>query len=644
MSKEKDDLEIFVELSQKIREELGIIEHSSEDDLLKMGIKTLRDKEKVADQIKNEISSARLFGGDRSELLNRVELIRQKISRAIELWEKIKVNAKLEVKEGVVEVGRTFNVNLSLCNENPFDVLVNLQGSWPDGLRQIWESYPRSLKLKARGSQIISFSLQGLKEGTFIVGPFTLVCKADGMEESIFTETVKVEVRSLRPRLKIVKKVDKTSVSEGEEINVELTVENEGEKVAKEVYLKDDVSRLRVEGITEWRGELPPRSSQTISYKIRADAGNRVLNPATATFSDESGKQYSVHSNTVNINIQPKPTEKPVKIQDEKKKEKELDIEKIGVKDITEAAISLVVASAMAHPKIKKIAKKVIVDRSLRWTTSKQGGQEVTLIFEHPIAVVREDHKEFVRLRRATPIEILHGVDGLTARRLQEQFIHTMRGILNDWKPEGTTGIDVEEYSDTEAYERIRDALKEYGEKIDEEKLKELPRNPILICTYYAKRGLLRKETLMKVYVKTYADVEKLYFDEVDHIPMNLGRMDVSNFIRSVSQLKHPVIVLFCSPTGWDEETKRFAQGASDPRVHLVFIDLKTLEVYFNDKKDVLKELCSLMPKIEITYPEEMGEEVEKLDNLLLSGVLTQDRYIEEIKKLQSRSIAKIPE
>lgn len=647
MSEEKNDFEIFVELSQKIRRELGIIEISSEDELLEMGIKGLQEKMKVVEQIRNEIASARLSGVDKGRLLSDVELVKQKISGAIELWKEIKVDAKLEVNKKVVEIERTFNVNLILRNKNPFDVSVNLQGSWPDGLKQIGGLYPKSLKLKPKASQIVSFPLKGLKEGVFIVGPFTLVCKADGMEESISTGSVEVEIRSLKPVLKILKKVDRTSVGEGEEMNVELTVKNEGEKVAKDVILKDDVSGLIVEGITEWRGELLPGSSQTISYKIRANAGHKVLNSATATFRDESGRQYSVQSNIVNINARPRPVEELVKIREERKEEgkEKPSTEKIGIKEIIEGAILLVAGYATANPKVRKIAKKVIIDESLRYKTSEQKGQEVTLIFEHPIAVMREDYGEFVRLRRATPVEIFHGIDGLTARRLQELFIHMMRGILNNWRPEGTTGVDVKEYLDTEAYDRIRNTLKGYGEKLDEEKLKELPRNPTLVYTYYAKRGFLRRETLMEVYVKTYADVEKLYFDEVDHAPMNLSHADVSNFIRSISQLKYPVTVLFCSPTGWDEETKGFAREVSDPQTHLVFIDLKTLDSFFNDKKGVLKELCSLMPKIEEIYPEEMGKGIEKLDNLLLSDMLPLDKYIEEIKRLQSKNnTKKIPE
>ncbi|MEM2979860.1 MAG: BatD family protein [Thermoproteota archaeon] len=643
----EEEIRNKLRLSEEIRRELGIIEDSPEDELLEMGVEELQEKMKIAKRIDKEISSTSLLASDRGQLKSEIQLIKSKISRAIELWKEIRVDAELDVDRKTVETGQTFNVSLVLRNRNPFEVSVNLHGSWSDGLKQIGTSYPRSLVLKPRSSKNVSFLLQGLNEGVIVVGPFTVTCKADGMEESITTEPVKVEIRSLKPILKIVKNVSKTSVREGEEIEVKLTVMNEGRGIARDVYLRDDVGGLKVEGATEWRGELAPGSSQTISYRIVADTSHKVLKPAIVTFADISGKQVSVQSNTVNIEAQPRPVESPIEAParrgggGKEEKGRVISIDEI-MGEIGKLGISALIGYSLASisSKRRRIPKKVVVDEGLRWTPVKQKDQEVTLIFEHPITVVKDEYEEFARLRKATPVEIFHGVDGSTARGLQEQFIHMMRGVLNSWRPEGAIEVNVEEYFDTEASEKIRRALKEYGEEVEEEKLKGLPRNPMLVYTYRAKRGFLRKETLMKVYVKTYVNIERLYFDEVYHAPMSLSK-EVSDFIRSVSQLERPVVVIFCSPTGWDEGTKRFAQEASDPKTHLMLIDLKTLDAYFNDKKDVLKELYSLMPKVEITYLEEMGEEVEKLDNLLLNGTLTLERYIEEIKKLQTRSIMK---
>jgi uncharacterized repeat protein (TIGR01451 family) len=639
----EEEINNKLRLSEKIRRELGIVEHSSEDDLLEMDIEELQEKQKIVKRIKEEIASAKLMEDDRSHLMNRVRLIETKINSAIKLWKEIRVAAELEVHERITKVGQPFNVDLILLNKNPFDVAISLEGSWSQGLRQVGTPYPKSLMIKARSSKTINLLLQSTSEGTFIVGPFTIMCKARGMEERITTDSLKVETRALRPALKILKNVNKVRAREGEEIEVTLNVKNEGEGPARNVHLKDDVSGLRVMGgITEWRGELSPGSSQSISYRVAAERP-LVLKPAVVSFTDESGRQGFLQSNTISIDVQA--VEKPPEILKEEKKAEappRIGIDEI-ISEIGKLGISALIGYSIGSisPKKRKIAKKVVVEEGIRWTAWKQGDQEATLIFEHPIAVAREEHEGFVRLRKATPVEVFHGVDGLTARGLQEQFIHMTRGVLNSWRPEGATDVSMEEYPDTGAYERIRSILKEYGEEVDEKKLNMLPRNPTLICTYRAKRGFLRKETLMKVYVKTYADIEKLYFDEVDHTQMSLSHPEVSSLIKSLSQLEHPVIIFICSPTGWNEETKRFAREASDPKTHLVFMDLKTLDAYFNDRKNILKELYSLMPKVEATYPEEAGEELEKLDNLLLNGTLTLERYIEEVKKLWLRGATK---
>ena len=625
-------------LSEKMRRELGVVVHSSEDDLLEMGVVKLQEKLEAAKRIEEEVASAKLLGDDRHQLMSEIRLAKSKLSSAIKLWREIQVFAELEACRGPVRVGQPFAISLVLRNRNPFDVQASLEGFWSSELRCV-SPFPQNLTVKARSSCTVSFLLQSSSEGTFVVGPFTITCRADGMEKKVAIDPVKVEVRSFKPELKIAKNASRVRVAEGEEVEVTLTVENRGEGYARNVHLRDNTSGLRViGGVTEWRGELPPGSSKSISYRFIAER-SLVLKPAVVSFVDESGRQSSLQSNTVVVDVQA--VGKRVEAIEERREK--VEIPRIGVEEIIDEILKLGTIALIGYsvgsmiPKKRRIAKEVLVEGGLRWTTWKQGDQEVTLIFEHPIAVVREEYESFVRLRKATPVEIFHSVDSLTARRLQEQFIHAMRGVLNSWRPEGATDVDVKEYQDTGAIERIRKTLKEYGEEIDERKISTLPRNPALVYTYRAKRGFLRTETLMEVHVKTYANIEKLYFDEVDHAQMSISHPEVSSTIENLSQLKHPVVIFFCSPTGWDEETKNFARDASDPKTHLVFVDLKTLDTYYNSSKNVLRELCSLTPKVETEYPREASEKIEKLDNLLLNGTLTLDRYIEEVKKLQTR-------
>jgi hypothetical protein len=635
-------------LSERIRKELGVVLHSSEGDLLEMGVEKLQEKLEAAKRIEEEVASAKLMGDDRQRLLSEVRLAKSKLSSALKLWREIRVVAELEAG-GPARVGQPFTVKLVLRNKNPFDVKVSLEGSWSSELKLV-SPFQKSLTVRARSSSTVSFLLQSSSEGAFLVGPFTVACKADGMEERITVEPLKVEVRSLKPIVKVAKSLSKAKASEGEEVEVTLTLKNEGMGCARSVHLKDDVSGLKVVGgASEWRGELPPGSSQSVSYRFVAER-SLVLKPATVSFVDETGRQSTAQSNTVSIEVQA--AEKRVEAGERKEEEMKRGVKveappPVSVDEIVNEILKLGTLALIGYslgsivPKRRKVAKEVLVEGGLRWTAWKQGDQEVTLVFEHPIAVVREEHESFVRLRKATPVEIFHSVDCTTARMLQEQFIHAMRGVLSSWRPQGATEAEVKEFEDSEAFDKLRKTLKEYGEEIDERKLDALPRNPTLVCTYRAKRGVFRSETLLEVHVKTYANIEKLYFDGVDHAQMSLSHPEVGSFIKKLSQRKHPVIVFLCSPTGWDEETKRFAKEASDPKTHLVFVDLKTLDTYFNDSKSVLRELCSLTPKVEAAYPREAGEQLEKLDNLLLNGTLTLDRYIEEVKKLQLRTVAK---
>jgi hypothetical protein len=639
----EEEMRNYNQLSEEIRKNLGTIEYLLEDEIVDMGVGKLQETLNIATQFEEKILTSKLLPEDRNNLISRVRKIKSKLSSAIELWKRIDVNVEVKLSEKKVKIDKPFKVDLTLRNNNPFDILVKLDWIKPERL-QIVALPPRNVQLKARQSKTINLLFKGSNEGAFIIKPFKITCESKGMKEEITTEPLQVEIESLKPLLSIIKNVNKTSIYEGEEIEIMLTITNKGEGVAENVYLKDNIDGLKlIEGITEWRGNLAPGQSQSISYKIIADASRRELKPAFVTFLDKYGKQSSIQSNAISINVLP--IEKQPEIKEERKPEIFLSIEDI-INEIGKLAIPALVGYSIASisPKKREVAKKVVIEEGIRWEKEKYGNQEVTILLEHPIAVVKEEYKTFIKYRKATPFEIFHSVDSLTTKKLQEQFIHIMRGILNRWRPiEGSDIIiDAEEYSNVEIYrKRIENILQKHNETIDEEKFRKLPKNPSIIYTYYRK-SFLRKEVLMKVYIKTYADIEKLYFDEVDHTPMNLSCMEVSNFIRNASQLDYPVIAILCSPTGWDEETKNFAQEASDPKMHLMFIDLKTMDSYFNKNKNELVKLFEIMPKVELIYPVELEEkEIEKLDNLLLNGSITLSDYTQRVKELQLKSVKK---
>jgi hypothetical protein len=638
-----EEMRNFNKLVDEIREKLGDIENSTLDELVEMGADELRRRREVAKEMRRKTSTAKLIEPDRNRLISRIRKIEQMLNDAIGLLERIDIYAGIEVEKGPIEVGKPFKVSLILKNRNPFDLSVEIEGNWSKELKSI-EAYPRSIMLKGRSSKTITFLLRGSAEGTFAVGPFTIKCRSDKMESTVTVNPVNVEILALKPSITIRKEVSRNKVKEGEEVEVVLTLTNEGDGIARDVYLRDDVDGLKVEGVTEWRGDLRPRSSQRISYKIKADTST-ILKPATVTFLDSYGNSHSVQSNTVNLEVEreEKVHEKEEKAQPKVMEEKPetVSIELNDVLNAVEkAGITALIGYALGSisPKVKRVSKKVYVE-GLRWTTWKLDGEDCTVIIEHPVAVVREEDEHLIRLRRATPVEILHAVDALTAKRLQEEFIHLMRGRLErEWRPEGEDiSVHTEEHAETYLHERIREILRKRKEAVDEKKFERLPENPELICTYYRK-GFLRKETVMKVYIKTFANVEKLYFDVIDHAPMSMMDAGVREFIARILKSEHPFIALLCSPTGWNEQTKRLARESAYP---IIFVDLKTMETYFNEKIPGLSEFLKLIPRVEVSELLPEVKEIEKLDDLLLSGMITLDDYKRRISKLLSRIIEK---
>jgi hypothetical protein len=83
----EEEINNKLRLSEKIRGELGMVEYSSEEDLLEMGVEELHEKQKIVKRIKEEIASAKLMEDDRSHLMNRVRLIETKLN-SIKRWGK----------------------------------------------------------------------------------------------------------------------------------------------------------------------------------------------------------------------------------------------------------------------------------------------------------------------------------------------------------------------------------------------------------------------------------------------------------------------------------------------------------------------------------------------------------------------------
>ncbi|OYT28589.1 MAG: hypothetical protein B6U95_03865 [Thermofilum sp. ex4484_82] len=635
----EEEIKNKLELDRRIQEELGLVEYLTDDEMTNLGVEKLRQILNTVKQISEDVARKKLLETDRYRLVSRLKRLEKRLMRAINLYEQIHVDVIVKVDKESMKANMPVKINLILKNHNPFEVQVKLQEMKLKGVSLITMSHPTTLSLRPRSIERVTLLFKKL-ENELIIGPFRILCRGQNIERKIFVDPVIMKTEVPKPILRVVKDVDKTKVKEGEELEVKLIIKNEGDGIAKGVYLKDNTNGLKVRGITEWTGDLAPGASKSISYRVVADKDLKLLKPAIVTFKDESGKQIKVQSNSVNVEVIPIEHVKTETEEEQVKPLKHENVQKISIDEIIDEIGKLGLLTLTGYslasliPKKRKIPKKVIIEKDIHWTTWKQDNEEIIIILEHPVAIVKEEYQDFIRFRKATPVEIFHSVDRTTARRLQETFIYIMKGILTRWRPNEADGVKIEELYEDQSYKKICKELKK-------RKLNNVPRNPMLICTYYRKKSLFRKETVMKVYVKTCANIRQLYFNEVDHVPMSFSSSEISDLVKEISQAPCPIIVFLGSPTGWDENTKKFAKETYNPMTHLVFVDLKTFERYFNEKDDLLMDLCSFLPQIapEEVSAEEVDERLEKLDSLLLDGTLTLEEYARRVKKLKSEKI-----
>ena len=572
----EEEIKNKLELDRRIQEELGLVECLTDDEMTNLGVEKLQWILNTIKQIKEDVARKKLLETDRYKLISRLRRLEKRLLRAINLYEQIHVDIIVKVDKESMKANMPVRINLIFRNHNPFEVQVKLQEMKLKGVSLITMSHPTTLSLKPGSVERVTLLFRKL-ESELVIGPFTILCKGQNMERKIFVDPVILKTDIPKPVLRVVKNVNKTKVKEGEELEVTLIIKNEGDGIAKDVHLKDNTEGLKVRGITEWTGDLAPGSHKSFSYSVVADKNLKLLKPAIVTFKDASGKQLKVQSNSVNVEVISIEQAKTKTEEEWKKPLKHEDVQKISINEIINEIGKLGLLALTGYslasliPKKRKIPKKVIIDKDINWTTWKQDDEEIIIILEHPVAIVKEEYQDFIRFRKATPVEIFHSVDRKTARRLQEIFTYTMKGILSRWRPNEADSVKIEEHYENEFYKRICKELKK-------RKLNDVPRNPMLICTYYRKKGLFRKETVIKVYVKTYANIRQLYFNEVDHVPMSFSSREVNDFVKEISQAPYPVVVFLGSPTGWDENTKKFARETYNPMTHLVFVDLKTFE------------------------------------------------------------------
>ncbi|QOJ78960.1 hypothetical protein IG193_00390 [Infirmifilum lucidum] len=593
-----------------LRERYGYIEHRTVDELAERGPSFLGDLLKELDGIEDQISRARLLSSDMKHLLERVKGYKEKVRSAYEKARDICVKLQIRADKGSVVTGDTVQVTLRAINCSLFDVELEFPESWPDkvsdGLELVApQKPPKPFKVPlGKGEDATyTFTYRAEKEGRHAIGGMFVHARGGGASRQLQINLIEVIVRAPgaerkpgvekplveaapapRVEIELRKTVERDKVFEGESIRVNVHVRNRG-NIATPLAVRND--EKAVSGDSSWSGTLGPGEEYTLSYEVKAEKrGVITLEPAVAECYVD-GKLYTFRSNSVSVNVLPR-------------EEERIDVDQL-VNGVVQKGLLFMVGYLVARGKEVKVPKKTIVE-NIRAVEKRDEGK--LYVLEHPISVVIEEHDDFVRLRRASPAELSSAVDAATAERLESAFIGIMEGRLSAWRP--------------------REA-----EKFKKESISDPPNGLGVVYTYL--RGGLVPRAVSRVYVLTYSRRDKLSKYGVDHYP--LSTKEVSRAIGVVEGKDEPAIVIVGSPTGWDEEAKKFARHYVNPRIGLLLVDLKTMELYYNPQ-GLVQEVVDLVPdfgKLVQPVPEECLETVERLDDALLNGVITQDDYLRKI-------------
>jgi len=302
---------------------------------------------------------------------------------------------------------------------------------------------------------------------------------------------------------------------------------------------------------------------------------------------------------------QPRPAPQPVP-QPPQQPPGQVDLGEVLSVASKHALVSLVgVLVGMAVPETKNYPKRVFVEG----LPHVEGG-DVTYVLEDPSAVVVDDRGDYVLVRRARVVELVSQTTRKLAKVLIDDFRSRAREGLSRWREGGRVK---ERDAGEEALEKIAEAAKKRAEEVAE----ALPRLFLLEASYGG--GLFRRSQL-RVYVGAFCRLDRLFFHGVDHEPARLGEALAALGLEEVED----AVVVLGSPTGWDEESKRRALGGG----RLVLIDLKAGVAYCPPALADLAAALGFGAVPLVPY----GEEVARLDELLLEGKISQEVYLQQIK------------
>ncbi|MEM1522417.1 MAG: hypothetical protein QXU69_05290 [Thermofilaceae archaeon] len=534
-------------------------------------------------------------------------------------------------------VGGSEEVPVTLKNNVPLPCNVALEVDPGSNLDA--ELSKSRLRLEPYSVSEVGVRVRPRKEGRHTV---KLRANAKWLDvERKFESNIVVEAVPLKPELKIRPRLAGEAV-EGEDVLVEVEVENAGEATA-EVVLKNPFDGER-------RVRLEPGEKEVVPFVGKLGPGRRVL-LLEATCVDELGNVHSLPVQRLEVEVKPKPEEKhrperkevpapapggPLVKPDERERSAGPPLDVGGLLDALgkhSLAFMVGMLAGRLAPERKKWEKPVYV---LDVPYVKREG--ATVILEDPAGVVVEDRGSSVLVRRARLSEILNSISRDAARNLIGNFKALVEAAISSWRPPlreeiellGVRSKDLTERRVAELVEEVR----RRGQKVDREEVEEvLP--TVFIAEYsFGQKGVVRAKPRLKVYAGAYARLDKLYFHGVDHGPLNLEEalegLELEEEFKKVEE--HCRIFLLASPTGWSPnavEQARRIRGATQ----LVLMDLKKGEAFYNEADEAVR---SLVEHLGFGVPPVLATKapLEELDVALLSGSIDEATYRARLERL----------
>ena len=541
-----------------------------------------------------------------------------KILRKIESALVPRVSARLEKEVVEVEVGSRAEATLYLTNAEKERVIVEVLVEAGEGATPGWTSK----KVEVPPGKTILVKIPLKVEGSCALN---LTVYPSGFKDS--AEKLSMEVVAVHPKPDIRLDVKYGREVTTERLKVAVEVANRGRGAAKNVKVK--LGRLEV----ELADTLKPGESVAVDLDLNVprQPGPAKLGVPVVTYEDLDGREWVVEGKPIEVEVKPRAPPQPPQPPKTAESLDEALLAIIGgaVQNLILGYSAGKISAHIFRPK-RKVVKPVVVS-GLNYI---EGKDKALAILEHPMAVTREDRGDYILFRRATVDEMLAAVSASAAKTLQIYFAEKLRSALARWEPpvpdSGQVKMRVER---VDVRAKIKSMCKELGLEVDEGKLSKLPENPAM--TWEWRRGMLRrKEYEVRAYL--LSRLEELYFYNYDNKPMSLG--DLEPLIPE-EEPDHHLVIIAASPTGWDARAREFAQSHDRPRVHLILVDLKTLETYYNPTKTVLANLAAKITEGERTLivPPEAEGELEKLDALLAKGRISVKTYLETAKKLGAK-------